>query len=111
MTFDDGVLKIYKVINIAETGMKPKYALKLKSKHCFGFETVGISRYYTALQENVQVSDVVHIWEDRKITSMDICILEDGLQYKCAFVQHVMDDGLKITRITLEQLKEDYGIL
>ena len=91
--------------------MKPKYALKLKSKHCFGFETVGISRYYTALQENVQVSDVVHIWEDRKITSMDICILEDGLQYKCAFVQHVMDDGLKITRITLERLKEDYGIL
>ena len=85
--------------------------MKLKSKHCFGFETVGISRYYTALQENVQVSDVVHIWEDRKITSMDICILEDGLQYKCAFVQHVMDDGLKITRITLERLKEDYGIL
>ena len=111
MTFDDGVLKIYKVINIAETGMKPKYALKLKSKHCFGFETVGISRYYTALQANVQVSDVVHIWEDRKITSMDICILEDGLQYICAFVQHVMDDGLKITRITLERLKEDYGIL
>ena len=107
MTFDDGVLKIYKVINIAETGMKPKYALKLKSKHCFGFETVGISRYYTALQANVQVSDVVHIWKKKKITS----ILEDGLQYKCAFVQHVMDDGLKITRITLERLKEDYGIL
>ena len=110
MTFDDGILKIYKVVNVAETGMKPKFALKLKSKHYFGFETVGISRYYTALQANTKVSHVVHIWEDRKISSLDVCILEDGQQYKCAFVQHVIDDGLKVTRITLERLKEDYEI-
>ena len=62
---------------------------------------------------SLNIEDMVYLLRKAMAVrnAMDICILEDGLQYKCAFVQHVMDDGLKITRITLERLKEDYGIL
>lgn len=111
MTFDDGILKIYSVENIAEPGMKPRHGLKFKSEHYFGFETIGIRRHYAAKQANEQITNLVRIWEDRKVSAEDICILEDGKQYRCAFVQHMEDeDGLKITKITLERINEDYVI-
>lgn len=111
MTLDDGILKIYSVENTAEQGMKPVYGLRFKSRHYFGFETVGIQRYYTAMKTNSRISDLVRIWEDRSITAEDICILEDGKQYKCSFIQHMQDeDGLRITKITLERMNEEYDI-
>ena len=112
MTFDDGILKIYTLENIALPGKKPIKGLRLKSSHYFGFETVGINRFYTAMQANNQIADLVHIWQDRDITAKDICILEDGKQYRCSMVQHTEDeDGLRITKITLERLDEEYVII
>lgn len=111
MTFDDGILKIYRTENISEPGMKPVTGLKYRSSHPFGYEAVGINRYYTAMQANIQISELVHIWQDRDITSKDICVMEDGLQYRCQFVQHTEnEDGLRITKITLERLNEEYVI-
>lgn len=111
MTFDDGILKIYDIRNISEFGMKPVVGLRYRSSHCFGYETVSITRYYTAMQSNNQISDVVHIWQDREITAKNICVMEDGSQYRCQFVQHMEnEDGLRITKITLERLNEEYVI-
>lgn len=112
MTFDDGILKIYTLKNIALPGKKPIQGLQLKSRHYFGFETVGINRFYTAMQVDSRVTDLVHIWQDRSITTGDICVLEDGMQYCCSFVQHTEDEnGLRITKITLERLGEAYDII
>lgn len=111
MTFDDGILKIYDVKDISEPGMKPVTGLVYKSSHYFGYETVGITRYYTAMQANNKISELVHIWQDRSITTQNICVMEDGQQYKCQFVQHTKDEnGLLITKITLERLNENYVI-
>ena len=111
MTLDDGVLKIFSVENIADQGMKPVYGLKFKSRHYFGFETVGVQRYYTAMKANSRISDLVSIWEDRSITPADICIMEDGNQYRCSFIQHMKDEeGLRITKITLERMNEEYVV-
>lgn len=111
MTFDDGIVRVYAVENIALAGMKPRHGLKFKSQHYFGFETVGITRYRSAMQTQNQISDLIHIWQDRDITAKDICILEDGRQYKCGLVQHLEnEDGLRITKIELERMGEDYVI-
>ena len=111
MTFDDGTLSIYATENIAPAGAKPIIGLKLKSSHFFGYETIGLTRHYAAKQAKTLISDLVHVWQDRNIKPEDICILEDGLQYKCELVQHVLnEDGLPITRITLERLDEEYAI-
>lgn len=111
MTLDDGILKVYSVENVAEPGMKPVYGLKFKSEHFFAFETVGIQRYYTAMQANSKVTDLVRIWEDREVTGKDIRILEDKRQYECSFVQHMKDEeGLRITKITLERLEKEYVV-
>lgn len=109
MTFDDGILKLYQVENIAAAGMKPKNGLVYMASHYFGFETVGYSRYYTALQAKNQITNLVHVWEDRSIMPDQVCVLEDGLQYKVSFVQHAKNDqGLAFTRLTLERLGEAY---
>lgn len=110
-TFDDGILTIYSVGNAARAGEKPRSVLRLKSQHYFSFMTVGAIRYYEAKQAMNDISDMVRIWEDRDITTLDICVLEDGNQYKCAQVQHVVEDGLRQTQISLERLNEEYEIL
>ena len=60
-TFDDGILTIYSVENIAEPGDMPVTGLVEKASFYFGYETVGINRFYTALQANRQIESVVHI--------------------------------------------------
>ena len=111
MTFDDGIAHIYDMVDVSEHGMKPVFKLRLKTDPYFGFETVGITRYYTALQAHEQITDVIHIWEDRTITTNNICILEDGKQYKCTFVQHTInEDNLPITKISLERITEEYEL-
>ena len=65
-----------------------------------------ISRYYTALQAKEKIEEVVHIWRDRTIHTDDVCRIE-GASFRCAMVQHVLDEnGLKITRLSLERLGE-----
>lgn len=110
MTFDDGILKIYKMKDIAEPGKKPAPQLVLCSKHYFGYEIIGATRYYAAKQAQVQISNLVRIWQDRSVEAGNICILEDGKQYQCENVQHITQDGLGITKITLERLGKDYDI-
>ena len=112
MTFDDGVLKIYKIENVAESGKKPKKGLREVAKEYYNLDTVGITRYYQALQAQSQISNVVNIWQDRAISPEMICILEDGLQYRISFVQHLKEEeGLQITKLTLERIGENYELI
>lgn len=112
MTFDDGILNIYSIQNISEIGDKPKIGLIKKSSYFFGFDSISYNRYYSAIKVNEQIDNVVRIWQDRTISINDICILEDGLQYKITFIQHVKNDnGLNITRLTLTRIDEKYEII
>lgn len=110
MTFDDGIIMIYEMKNTANPGDKPSCKLYAKTQHYFGFETVGITRYRTALQNKNKIENLVHIPEDRNIYADDICILENGEQYKCGLVQHLVEKGMRITKIELERLVESYVI-
>ena len=110
MTFDDGILTIFTTENAAEDGMKPVPVLVEKEKFYFGYDTLGITRYYTALQARQQIESVVNIpgWND--ISSLDICVLENGNQYRLAMIQPQLDDdGLRITKLSLERLGENYA--
>ena len=111
MTFDDGILTIYEVTNSAQPGAKPAPALIEKSRHYFGFETLGITRYYTALQADQKIATVVDIPEWHNIKTTDICILEDGGQYTVAMVQPTKDeDGLRIMKLSLERVSQTYEV-
>ena len=111
MTFDDGILKICRAVNIGEAGMKPVIRLEEKESFYFGYDNLGINRYYTALQARQTIEAVVNIpgWSD--ISALDVCVMEDGRQYKLAMIQPTMDEnGLRVTKLSLERLGENYAV-
>ena len=113
MTFDDGFLKVYSLGDTALPGCMPVKGLTYKSEHCYRYETIGVTRYYQALQANQQISNVVVIpdWHDIKVT--DVVKLDGGdEQFSVDFVQSTYDDDrLKITRITLTEVSQNYAIV
>ncbi len=112
MTFDDGILNIYTMNNVADRGEKPRYMLSLKSQHYYDYDTLGINRYYTALQANQQIEAVVNIpdWHF-DININDICTLENGFQYQIRMIQPELDESnLRVTKLSLERLSENYDI-
>lgn len=111
MTFDDGVLTICQVTNRASPGMKPEPVLREKESYYFGYETLGVQRYYTAMQAKQRIEAVVCVPDWGDIQTEDICIMESGRQYKIAMSQPTTDiDNLRITRLSLERLEENYVI-
>lgn len=112
MTFDDGIVKIYTVTNTAAAGDKPKKGLSLRESFYFGYDTLGINRYYTALQAHQQIEAVINVPGWNAIPVESVAILEDDTQYTVQMVQPMIDeDGLRITRLSLERLGESYDVL
>lgn len=105
MTFDDGILWVYRTENTAENGAMPRETQTLFSEHYFGYDVLGFSRYYTALQADQSVSAVVNIpgWHD--ISVLDAVTMEDGQKYLIRLCQPMKDEnGLNITKLTLERV-------
>ena len=111
MTFDDGIVKIYKVKQGEEPGKKPKKKLVLKSEHYFGYSEVYHNRYYEAKGQQDQIDELIHIWQDRDITTKDIAEDEEGKQFRIVQVQHgENEEGLRASYLSLERLDEKYEL-
>lgn len=114
-TFDDGILNVYTMENVAAAGKKPLYNLVLNCSYYYRFENIGVVRYYESLKANAKVDVLVSIpdWGG-DIGTNDICILDSsdgGKQYKIDFIQPTYtDDGLKIRKLSLIRLGENYVI-
>lgn len=106
MTFDDGILTIYSSVNVSEKGEKPVSSLQERSRHYYGFDSLGYNRYYVALEAKQQIECVVNIegWHD--ILTNDVCELEGGRKYVIRLSQPMLsEDNLRITKLTLERLE------
>lgn len=109
MTFDDGILTVCELTNIAANGQKPVYRLSVRESFYFGFDVVGFNRYYTALNAKVQIAHVVNIPGWNVINPNDVIVLEDETQFRLSQVQPMLDDnGLRITKLSLERITESY---
>lgn len=111
MTFDDGILMIYRTENIAKPGEKPKKGLKQKEPYYFGYGELGYNRIYRAKQAKEQVEAVVNVpgWGD--IRAMDVCVIENGEQFRILTRQPTTDEnGIRITKLSLERLDERYDV-
>lgn len=108
MTYDDGVLRLYRLVNDAEPGMMPKMREDLIEETCYGERTVGSSRYYNAQQANMQVDILVRVTRTYNAQTGDRVRLEpyshepSELPYLVIQVQQVADEeGLPATDISL----------
>lgn len=111
MTFDDGILSVYRPQNTAGPGDQPQPGHIFKGRYYYGFASLGVTRYYAAMQAGQDVSAVVAVpgWND--IVTNDVIVLDDGRQYWAEMVQPETDEfGLRIMRVTLGVLSVDYQI-
>lgn len=109
MTFDDGIVKIYGVEDIAKPGNKPKEALCFKASFCFSYAALGIQRHYAALKANELIESVICTYEDRGVRIYDVAVMEDGSQFRIVMVQPEIDEnGIKIQKLSLERLNNEY---
>lgn len=108
MTFDDGIVKIYRKDNVSKKGDKPRYDLIYKNSYYFSYEKLGLTRYYTALANNQIIESVISIYQDRSIRIDDTVMFEDDLLFKIVLVQHTVDeDGIKISILSLERFNNE----
>ena len=104
MTFDDGILTILTVSNMAEKGAKPVAGFTERAQHYYNYDNLGVTRYYQALQANQRLEAVVNIPDWPDITTDDACKLENGKTYRIRMLQPTYDEeGLKITKMSLER--------
>ena len=109
MTFDDGILHIYDLVQVSNNTLKPEFRLSERAAFYFGFDVVGINRYYTAMRANVQIDAVVNIPDWDEVNPLCIVVLEDNKQYKIAQIQPMTDEyGLRITKLSLTRITENY---
>src|SRR5690554_5496111 len=90
-TFNDGIVKLYEVTNIAEPGNMPKEGLQLKGTLRYKERTVGMGRYWTAMQANSRITYLLRVPQLRNISSQDVAIPNDGKQYKIVQIQYPED--------------------
>lgn len=111
MTYDDGILKIYRVEDISENGNKPIVKPVYKLSSYFGFEDVGIKRYFAALENKRMIESVVAIELNKNVFANDLVELEDASVFTIVMVQHPLNkDGIRFTRLSLERVDENADI-
>lgn len=108
-TFNDGIVHIYNVSDSAEDGNMPAEKLKPKETLRFNRRTIGLTRYYTALQANQQVDAVIRCPYRRTVSAQDIAQIEKK-QYRVTLVQVPEDIVPPVMDLTLERLEQDYEL-
>ena len=113
-SFSDGMVSVYKVTDLAQPGDLPVEGLVLKQTLRYKERTVGLNRFYAALQNNIKVDFVIRCPEVRglseKNTDILVAILIDGQQYRVMQIQYIEDAQPPSMDMTLERLGENYAI-
>ena len=109
-TFNDGIVKIYRVDDISEPGNMPKDGLILKIDPLrYEERIVGMSRFYSAKQEQIKIDKLIRAPRIQSISSQDIAVLPSG-QYEINQIQYPPDVMPLCMDLSLERLVEDYEI-
>lgn len=109
-TFNDGVANIYSVENIAPPGSMPQEKLNLKFERIrYEERTVGVQRYWTAMQAQARVDMVIRIHRISGISLHDVVAPIDGHQYKIVQIQRPKDDvDIPVIDLSLQRLEVAY---
>lgn len=105
--YNDGVVAIIAVVDTAPPGYQPqpgdpqvKYTLRYEERR------LGIQRYYSSLQNQIQLDRVIRVPRVAGITTQDFAVTEDNQAYRIDLVQSVMDvypPSLDLTLTKIEQ--------
>ena len=110
--YNDGVVRIYSVEDTAAPGYAPVETPTLKITLRYEERRLGITRYFSGQQNQLQIDRVLRVQRAGKITSQDIAVTEDGQNYRVNLVQSVPDvwpESMDLTLSKIEQIIETEG--
>lgn len=108
--FKDGIVKIYKVDDISEPGNMPKDGLILKNTLRYDERTVGMSRFWVAMQAQAKVEHILRVPRINSISTQDIAVPNDGEQYRIVQIQYIHDVKPPSMDLSLERVDADYAL-
>jgi len=109
-SYNDGVVVVYAVENIAQPGSMPADKITQKESLRYDERTVGLNRFYAAMQNNVNIKYVLRCPRIRSISTLDVAVPNDGKQYKIVQIQYPQDVEPPSMDLTLEELTPVYDI-
>ncbi len=110
-TFNDGIVNIYSVGNIASPGNMPKDGLTLKVGYLHYEErTVGMNRFWTGVQAQAKIGQLLRVPRIHSVSPQDIAIPNDEEQYKIVQVQYPKDISPPCMDLSLERLEAAYEV-
>lgn len=108
--FSDGVVTICAVTDAAEPGKKPVEKLSAKLLLRYAEQRLGIQRFYSGRQNQVEVERVIRVPHTGKVSSQDVAITEDGAQYRIDLVQRAMGVFPPAEDLTLVRVTQKYEV-
>lgn len=109
-SFNSGLVGIYSVENVAAPGYTPVEKLRLKLTVRYDEQRLGIQRYYSGRQNQVQIERVIRVPRTGRVSNQDVAITEDGYRYRIDLVQTVPDIYPPCSDLTLARLDQDYDL-
>ena len=109
-SYRDGVVRIYTVTDGAQPGYRPKPVLTLAETLFYEERRVGLQRYYTSKQAQVQVERVIRTPLRPSVNPQCVAVTEDGVQYGIDLVQQITDVYPASMDVTLTRIEQKYEV-
>lgn len=109
LTFNHGVADFFRLVNVAQAGNKPVYQREKIVTLRFEYETLGMNRFYTALQADVKLDELIITPLIRSVSTQDIAVIND-VPYRIEQVQHISDTKPPASRFSLSRIQENGGV-
>ena len=111
LSFNDGVVTVYKVGNIALPGTTPKQGLTKKVGPLrYEERVVGMSRFYSAMQSKVAINQMLRVPRINSVSAQDVAIPIDGIQYEIIQVQYPPNIKPPCMDLSLKKVVAVYAI-
>ena len=104
--YNDGVVRIYSVEDTAAPGYAPVETPTLKITLRYEERRLGITRYFSGQQNQMQIDRVLRVQRAGKVNTQDIAVTEDGQNYRVDLVQSVPDVWPESVDLTLSKIEQ-----
>lgn len=110
-TYKDGILSVYTVDNVADSGNTPKEELTLKVGFLRYDELkVGVTRFWAASQDQSKVEQLLRTPRLDFVYRDDVIIPKDGKQYRIVQIQYPSEIEPSSMDLSLERVTVAYDI-
>lgn len=109
-SYNSGILTVYRVTDGAKPGFAPVPELEKAAALRYEELRLGLTRYYSAAQNQVKVEKVIRVPKGPDISTQDVAVTEDGRQYRIDLVQ--LADGVwpPSMDLTLAKVEQEYPL-